>query len=238
MILILTFLVFLILFIIIINIFAILFRLTGIPMNKAKFQVISLITSTGFTTKESEIITQHPVRRKIASWLMIFSYLSTAILISFILRIITTKITDAKSLSIVIGCVIGFILLALFLMKISIPAKVEHLLEQLILKSERWETIQQNSLTNILQKKGYGIYEIYIGKNNFLVGKSIIESGLKNLEIQVLNIDKGDHLLNFPSPYYIFENTDRITVYGNVKNIHNKFNSIKISDKIKKAPSI
>ena len=234
----LTFLVFLILFIIIINLFAILFRLTGIPMDKAKFQVISLITSTGFTTKESEIITQHPIRRRIASWLMIFSYLSTAILISFILRIITTKITDAKSLTIVVGCILGSILLTLFLLRVSIPEKIEHLIERIILKSERWENMHQNSLTNILQKKGYGIYEIYIGKNNFLVGKSIIESGLKSLEIQILNIDKGDELMNFPSPQYVFQVTDRITVYGNIKNIHNKFNNIQPSDKIKKAPPI
>lgn len=207
-------------------------------MDKAKFQVISLVTSTGFTTKESEIVTQHPVRRKIASWLMIFSYLSTAILISFILRIITIQITDAKSLSLVVGCILGSMLLTLFSLRMSLPDKIEHSIEKLILKSKRWENIHQNSLTNILQKKGYGIYEIYIGKNNFLVGKSIIESGLKSFEIQILNIDQGDQLMHFPSPHYIFQVTDRITVYGNIDNIHNKFNNIKPSNKIKKAPSI
>lgn len=237
MILILTFLAFLTLFIIIINIFAILFRLTGVPMHKAKFQVISLLTSTGFTTKESEIITQHPLRRKIASWLMIFSYLSTAILISFILGIITNGITNAKSLSIAGGFIIGFAIIVLLIMRSSIPEKIELFIERIILKSKRWHSMHEDSLINIFQKKGYGICEIYIGKTNYLVGKNIMESGLKDLEIQVLSIDRGDKLVNFPSPNYIFEVTDKITVYGNMKNIHNKFSYIQISDKIKKAPS-
>ncbi|MGL4450355.1 MAG: TrkA C-terminal domain-containing protein [Sarcina sp.] len=238
MILVLTFLAFLTLFIIVINIFAILFRLTGVPMEKAKFQVISLLTSTGFTTKESEIITQHPLRRKIASWLMIFSYLSTAILISFILRIISSGLDNAKSLSITGGFIVGFAIIVLLIMRSSIPEKVELFIERIILKSTRWHALHEDKIINVFQRKGYGIYEIYIGKTNYLLGKSIIESGLKDLEIEILCIDHGDKLINFPSPDYIFNVNDRITVYGNIKNIHNKFNYIKISNKIKKTPSV
>ncbi|WP_297517463.1 TrkA C-terminal domain-containing protein [uncultured Clostridium sp.] len=238
MILVLTFLIFLTIFLIIINFFAILFRLTGIPMHKAKFQVISLLTSTGYTTKESEIIAQHPVRRKIASWLMIFSYLSTAIFISFIIRIISHGLDDVKSMSITAGFVVGFALLVFLVMRSSIPEKIELIIERLILKSKRWHNLHEDKLISVFQKKGYGIYEIYIGKSNYLIGKSIIDSGLKDLEIQVLSIDRGDKLINFPSPHYIFEVTDRITVYGNMTNIHNKFNYIKVSDKIKKTPSV
>ena len=80
--LILTFLMFGTIFLIVVNICSILLRLTGMPIKKARFQVVSLLTSTGFTTRESEMIVQHPVRRKIASWLMVVSYVSTATFIS------------------------------------------------------------------------------------------------------------------------------------------------------------
>ena len=82
MVLILTFILFMTIFLIVIDFF-LFFRLTGMPMKKARFQVISL-TSTGFTTKESEIIVQNPLRRKFASWLMIISYVSTATLYHFL----------------------------------------------------------------------------------------------------------------------------------------------------------
>lgn len=223
MVLVLTFILFLIFFLIVINFFAILFRLTGMTTDKAKFQVISLLTSTGYTTKESETIAQHPTRRKIASWLMIFSYVSTATFISFIIKIISTSLVDAASMSKSIVIVLGFIAIVYITRKTSIYSKIEDFLEKLILKSKRWHNVHDDKLINIIQKKGYGIYEIYIGKTNYLIGKSILESNLKDIEIQVLSIDKGDKLINFPSPDYIFAVTDRITVYGNIKSIKESF---------------
>ena len=53
MVLVLTFILFLMIFLIIVDFFAILFRLTGVPIEKARFQVTSLLTGTGFTPKES-----------------------------------------------------------------------------------------------------------------------------------------------------------------------------------------
>ena len=94
MVLILTFILFMTIFLIVIDFFSILFRLTGMPMKKARFQVISLLTSTGFTTKESEIIVQNPLRRKFASWLMIVSYVSTATFISFFVKMLSDEVTS------------------------------------------------------------------------------------------------------------------------------------------------
>ena len=47
-----------------VEILAIVFRITGLDSQKARFQVISILTHTGFTTRESELIAQHPLRRK------------------------------------------------------------------------------------------------------------------------------------------------------------------------------
>ena len=54
------------------ELFAILFRFTGLPDEKARFQVISLLTGTGFTTKESEIILSSRRRRRLARATMLF----------------------------------------------------------------------------------------------------------------------------------------------------------------------
>ena len=43
-------------YILIIDIFTILFRMSGMTEEKAKFQVISLLTNSGYTTKESELV--------------------------------------------------------------------------------------------------------------------------------------------------------------------------------------
>ena len=43
---------------------------TGLERNKARFQALSALTGTGFTTSEAEAIVNHPRRRKIATWLI------------------------------------------------------------------------------------------------------------------------------------------------------------------------
>jgi len=45
--------------------------MTGLEKNKARFQALSAFSGTGFTTKESESIVNHPRRRQIIRWLMI-----------------------------------------------------------------------------------------------------------------------------------------------------------------------
>lgn len=83
------FLIFTAFFIITVEVFTILFQLTGLSRSKALFQVISIITSTGFTTKESEIITFDDTRRKLAQYLMVFSYISTLLYIVLLITFFT-----------------------------------------------------------------------------------------------------------------------------------------------------
>jgi len=64
-------------------------RLTGLPVGNARFQAMSALTGTGFTTTESELIVNYPIRRNIIAGLMllgnfgIVSVVSTT-MISFI----------------------------------------------------------------------------------------------------------------------------------------------------------
>ena len=64
-------------------------KLTGMAEPNARFQALSALTGTGFTTAESEMVVNYPIRRNIISILMLFgnlgiiSVLST-LMISFI----------------------------------------------------------------------------------------------------------------------------------------------------------
>ncbi len=50
-------------------------RMTGLPENVARFQCLSALTGTGFTTHESEMIVNYPIRRRILVALMIIGNL-------------------------------------------------------------------------------------------------------------------------------------------------------------------
>ena len=45
--------------------------LTGLPQDVARFQVRSAFFGAGFTTRESELVLNHPVRRRITQWLIV-----------------------------------------------------------------------------------------------------------------------------------------------------------------------
>ena len=56
---------FIIVYVIVVQIYSVLFRITGLTKEKAQFQSISLLSNTGFTTTESEIIVSDRVRARI-----------------------------------------------------------------------------------------------------------------------------------------------------------------------------
>ena len=59
-------------YLVFIEIFTIIYMITGISESKARFQVISLITNTGFTTEDSELIMNSNLRKGIAKFSKLF----------------------------------------------------------------------------------------------------------------------------------------------------------------------
>lgn len=61
------------------------FEATGMERTKARFQALSAISGTGFTTSESESVVNHPKRRRIAARLI---FIGNTGLLGFIIAII------------------------------------------------------------------------------------------------------------------------------------------------------
>ena len=70
------------------TVFTVLFRLTGLPEETSRFQVVSLLTGSGFTTTESEEIMQDPARRQLARKTMLFGYVFNVTVISSIINLV------------------------------------------------------------------------------------------------------------------------------------------------------
>ncbi|HEY4552131.1 MAG TPA: hypothetical protein VIG80_02945, partial [Bacillaceae bacterium] len=58
--------------------------LTGLNKEIARYQAISMLTNTGFTTDEAKLILDHPTRRRISTFLILFGAFSLAVIISII----------------------------------------------------------------------------------------------------------------------------------------------------------
>ncbi|MEM6464647.1 MAG: hypothetical protein AAF724_22330 [Pseudomonadota bacterium] len=75
----------------VVRIAAVALRLTGLPENVARFQCVSALTGTGFTTHEAEMIVNYPIRRRIAIGLMVLGNLGLiSIASTFIVAFVRT----------------------------------------------------------------------------------------------------------------------------------------------------
>ena len=82
-------------------------KLTGLPEQNAKFQAISAITGTGFTTSEAEMIVNYPIRRKIIGFLMIFGNLGIVSILSTLMISFVRVDAELSAILLQIGWIFG-----------------------------------------------------------------------------------------------------------------------------------
>jgi hypothetical protein len=113
--------------------FTILFRITGMTEEKARFQVTSLLTNSGFTTHESEMVVDSKIRRRLARMTMIFGYAFTATIVSSIVTVFFTFENTEIAESLYILAALGVIII-LFIVFRKVPFlrnQFDHLIEKI-----------------------------------------------------------------------------------------------------------
>ena len=139
-----------------IEVFPILLKMTGLELNKARFQIISILTHTGFTTRESELIVQHPQRRRIASIVMIVSYVAQITLITLLFDLIYQNEKSIFNLFII------FVILVIF---ITVVTKNKYIMD-------KFERVTEKILTKSVRKsKGVALIRFSISVRNLISSK-------------------------------------------------------------------
>ncbi len=163
--------------------------LTGLSRESARFQARSAFTGAGFTTKESESVVNHPVRREIVMWLMLMGNIGIATVIATsVLSMINTAKAERWWLHILILAG-GVILLGL----IAKSRRVEHRLNRLIsLVLKKWTKLDVTDYVAMLQlQNGYAVTEMKIDPGDWLDGKSLTEVALPKEGVLVLGIQRA-----------------------------------------------
>lgn len=211
-----TSIVILLILIFLVEFFSIALKLTGLDIDKARFQVISIMTNTGFTTIESELISQHPTRRKIAQILMLLSYVGYAALIGLVVNIVQSKY---ELLYVILAVIMVFLVVLFILRNKPLINKLERNIEKFLIKKmakdKKYKTVDEVLKLN----DEFGVAEFMVEEGSKLVGITLMESDLTDKYIQVLNVDRGAHIIHFPKRDLIFNIGDKVTVYGNLENI-------------------
>ena len=211
---------------------AIAFELTGLEWSLAKFQALSCFTGTGFTTKEAELITGSPQRRKIASTLMILGHAGLVTMIATFANslrpaIIMPKFTIPLLRAIVPSSLLPWINLAIITFAIyaiykvfshaKFATKLTDFLRARIVKKELIKPVSFEEL--LIATGGYGASIIEICKDSPVLNKAIFDSKLKEHDIMVLVVERDGQTIPNPSSHTKILLGDKLICFGKLKNI-------------------
>ena len=207
------------------ELFTLLFRFTGLPDEKARFQVISLLTGCGFTTHESELLLTTKSRRRLARLTMLFGYVFNLTIVSaFINVFFSLKISElaADLISSIIPLLVILFIVA-FIRVPAVRAWGDRLIEKLA-----GRIIHRDIANSILLMD-------YIGEDSIaqvtlnhvpeeLRNKPLASSGLRSdHNILVMLVEPKGGKAQPAGADTVFNAGDKLTVFGNYATISQVF---------------
>jgi hypothetical protein len=211
---------------------AVAFQLTGLEWSLAKFQSLSCFTGTGFTTREAELITGNQQRRRIASILMVLGNAGFVTMIATFANSLRPRATTTKfslpflppfipswmipwiNLSVIIAVL--YVLYRLFT-HTDVARKLTTALKKRIVAKKLIKPVSFEEL--VLISEGYGVSRIEICKGNPLIDSTLAKSRLREHDITVLAIMRGDKTIPNPSASTKLLLGDELLSFGKLENI-------------------
>jgi len=191
--------------------------MTGVSKDLAQFQAVSAFTGAGFTTKESEDIVNHPLRRRITMHLMLLGHVGIVVAIpSVVLSFLNTGGSEdwTRQLTVRVGVLVGGLLLFLLIAS-------SRYVEQIMWSVNTWALrrfggIHVHDYTRLLRvAQEYVVSELQVRHGDWLAGHTLEKLRLFNEGVLVLGIEKpnGDYLAA-PRGHTRLEADDCLILYG------------------------
>lgn len=203
------------------ELFTILFSFTGLPEEKSRFQVMSLLTGCGFTTRESEIIISSRVRRRLARATMLFGYVFNITIVSAFINIfLSLKLTQVEH--VFQGVFLPLIVIVLMFISIRVPS--------VRAKMDKWIARLAGRVLRQNHENAVMLID-YIGEDSIaqvlvrhvpepLQDVTLAQSGLRAKEnLLVMLLERGGKKPAPPTAVTIFNDGDKLTVFGNYRTI-------------------
>jgi hypothetical protein len=195
-------------------------ELTGMDWEHAKFQALSAFSNSGFTTRESEQVMGHPVRRRVVTTLILVGNAGIVTTIgTFAASFMATDLrTNLLNAAIVLGVVAALFLLTRWQGLMNATRRV----------SERWMSrmfdFQPPRADELLRLgAGYELTRIELEAASPVANKALADIDLKSWRVQVLGIERGGEFHPVPSGKDKLLPGDQLIVYGAGDAVHKVF---------------
>ncbi|MBQ6235105.1 MAG: TrkA C-terminal domain-containing protein [Clostridia bacterium] len=202
------------------ELFAMLFRFTGLPDEKARFQVISLLTGCGFTTHESELLLTNKSRRRLARITMLFGYVFNITIVSMVINVfLSINITELSNLFSILIPVVAAAIIIIFMRVPKVRAWGDRIIERLAGRISHRES--ENSILLLDYLGEDSIAQVTLVE----VPEAFREKTLAKInfraehDLMVMLIEKPGKKAVPAGAKTVMEAGDKLTVFGDYKKI-------------------
>ena len=203
-------------YLMVVEIFTIVFMMTGLSHTRSVFQVISLLTNSGFTTNESEIIVTSRKRRKIAIVTMLVGNMLNVLIISVIVNALIA-ISNQQAFNVLQTTLFFVIILVLIISYKRLPFMRERF-DRFIKKvaNRIMFSKHSNPLLILDNFHNFCIAEVkIITVPEIFIDRTIFETRISNDHgIRVLYIKRGEEYIGYIEDTETVKLYDRIIVFG------------------------
>ncbi len=212
-------------YILMIDVFTVLFRVTGFKYEKAHFQVISLLTNSGYTTRESELTMSTISRRKLAKFVMMFGYVFSVTVVTVIVNVVMSLNTQQAAMLWDSLVIMSIVFIAFMLFR-KIPFTRDLFNDGVERLSRRFFYRGQENPIIVLDEFAKGVIaEVYIAKMPpDLEGKSLAQLRLnKQFDIHFIFVKRGKTVVEVAHGDLTLRVGDQALMFGSYQNIKHVF---------------
>lgn len=219
-------------YILIADIITIFFRLTGMTEERARFQVISLLTNSGFTTQESEAVVNLKIRRRLARATMLFGYAFTVTILSTTVNVFMTMSDTELSAVLVLLPVLLLILGIFYYLRRStfLKARFDKWIEII-----GYRIMFGKDANQVILVEEYGnmvVAHIYLHTvPEMLRNRTLADSGIMSEhKLMIMMVKSSDEDAKQANGNTILKPKDTIMVLGKRKTIREIFENVELQE--------
>ena len=193
--------------------------MTGLSWDTASFQSYSAFFGVGFTTKEAEMVVNHPVRRRIIRDLILVGNVGlTSALATLVVTMLQT--TTGGNALVMFGWLIGGLTALFFISRLTwFQNVVDHLIQRGLEGTGMVRALDYELLLRI--QHGYVVSEIEVLPGTFLAGRTLRDSRPWDRGVVILAIKRDDKTNpGIPNRDDRVEAGDVVTAYGKETSLH------------------
>lgn len=187
--------------------------LTGVSHEAARFQAQSAFLGVGFTTRESELVLAHPVRRRIVMLLMLLGNAGVVAGITSIVLVFLSDPGRASGPARVAGLLAALALFWIGASSHAVDRRLSHTVEWAL---RRWTRLDVRDYVSLLRLAGeFAVGELQVQEDAWVAGRTLAELDLRSEGVLVLGIERpGGAYVGVPRGPTRVHAGDVLIVYG------------------------